>query len=158
MSEKKHDGALHEGADHASPYPLSRLAPAYGLVDMARVVEEADRVLGSVAGRELELIAEQIRALQEKAREVLERAQRDALLHRAECRFKKQPGGVYHLYRRDEGHVYFSMLSPTDWGGSPPHAYEGSYRLEADQSFSPQDARPRTDGAEMVRALLAAKG
>ena len=158
MTERRHEGPNHEGPAHTSPYGLSRLAPAIDLVDVAREIQEADRAVGNATLGKLRVIAEQIRALQEKAREVLERAQRDALLHRAECRFKKQPGGVYHLYRRDEGHVYFSMLSPTDWGGSPPHAYEGSYRLEADQSFSPQDARPRTDGAEMVRALLAAKG
>ncbi|MGA7801145.1 MAG: hypothetical protein WCC36_10075 [Gammaproteobacteria bacterium] len=36
---KRYDGkALHPGPDHIAPYPVSRLAPAIGLVDFARQV------------------------------------------------------------------------------------------------------------------------
>jgi hypothetical protein len=28
------------------------------------------------------------------------------------------------------------MLAPEDWAGAPPHAFEGSYRLEADQTYT----------------------
>ena len=88
----------------------------------------------------------------------LEEAQASARLHRATCSFKKTPGHVYHLYRRDDGELYFSMLSPTDWRGAPPHPFEGSYRLEADQSFTlDETARERPDPREVVRQLLAGR-
>jgi hypothetical protein len=151
--EKKPDFAVHSGRDATSPYPLSRLAPAFALVDVAREIAVADERIASLAGTQLELIAEQIRALQKKAQEVLAAARRDAELHRVESRFAKKPGGVYHLYRRADGRSYFSMLSPADWGGAPPHAYEGSYRLEADLSFSPGGAAPR-ERTEIARRLL----
>jgi hypothetical protein len=51
--------------------------------------------------------------------------------------------------------VYFSMLSPADWGGAPPHAFEGSYRLEADMRWTPAgeiDAFDRERGA--LRRLI----
>ncbi len=126
---------IHAGPDHASPYPVSRLAPAFGLVDTAREIEQADGLLTAVVTAELRVIAEQIRGLQEKAKEVLARAERDAALHRAECRFQKAPGRVYHLYEREDGTRVFSMLSPDDWGARAPGAFLGSYRLEADRSF-----------------------
>lgn len=133
---KRDDGSRHEGPAKASPYPISRLAPAHDLVDVAREIQEADRMLGTVAGNKLQLLAKQIRALQDEARGLLEATRRDAQLHRAQCSFKRRAGHVYHFYRRPEGALYISMLSPADWRGQPPHAFEGSYRLEPDMSWT----------------------
>jgi hypothetical protein len=132
----KHEGKPHQGPQHSSPYPLSRLSAPHELVSMAEEIAAADTMLTAVVSAELDLIAQQIRALQEQAAHALERAQRDAQLHRAECRFKKQPGRIYHLYRGPEGRAYFSLLSPADWRGAPPHAFEGSYRLEIDMRWT----------------------
>src|SRR5690606_23671259 len=137
--------------------PMSGLAPAHDLVDGAREIAAADRAIGAVVGGKLEVIARQIRALQDEAHALLAAARRDLELHRAECSFVKRPGSIYHLYRRGDGRLYFSMLSPDDWGGAPPHAYEGSYRLESDSSWTPLD---EIDGAperpeERLRRLLA---
>ena len=84
-------------------------------------------------------IADQIRHLQEEARILLERAQRDAELHRAQCSFEKKPGGEYHLYRRDTGELWFSRLAPDEWTSEQPQTYEGTYRLELDMSFTRLD-------------------
>lgn len=136
----RYDGPNHDGPASTSPYPLSRMSAPHDLVDTAREIQRADAVLAAVATDKLTQIAEQIRALQDQARVVLERARRDAELHRAECRFQKVPGQVYHLYRRARDgseREYFSLLSPDDWRGAPPDPYVGSYRLEADASFTP---------------------
>ncbi len=133
---KRDDAPRHEGPAKASPYPISRLAPVHDLIDVAREIQEADRMLGTVTGGKLQLLARQIRMLQEQARALLEQAHRDAELHRATCHFKRRPGHTYHFYRRPEGTVYVSMLSPEDWRGHPPHAFEGSYRLEHDMSWT----------------------
>lgn len=123
----------------ASPHPLSRLSAPIDLIDVAREIQAADSVLTAVAGAKLESIARQIRALQQEAARTLEEARQDAELHRAHCNFKKIPGKLYHLYKRDSGERYFSLLSPDDWGGHPPHAFQGSYRLESDMRFTPAE-------------------
>lgn len=152
----KHRGGRHEGESRSSPYPMSRLAAPHDLVDVAREIQSADALLGAVTSSKLELLARQIRALQAQARDLLEAAQRDGQLHRAACGFKKRPGGVYHLYRREDGALYFSMLSPEEWGRAPPHAYQGSYRLEVDMSWTPAEeieGRDAGEGARLARLL-----
>lgn len=136
-SLKRHEGGLYRGPSSASPYPMSRLAPVHDLVDVAREIQQADAMLGAVVNNKVKMIAEQIRRLQEDARGILAAAERDGELHRVRCSFSKAPGQTYHVYRRPDGERYFSMLSPDDWRGAPPHAFEGSYRLEVDMSWSP---------------------
>lgn len=126
----------YRGPGRAAPYALSRLSGPVSLVDVAREIEQADQWIASTASAKLSVIAEQMQALRQSAQAVLEKAERDAALHRAEARFKRYPGRIYHLYERAPGACYWSLLSPEDWAGQPPHAFVGSYRLEADQSFT----------------------
>jgi hypothetical protein len=151
------DPGFYDGPARAAPYGLSRLAPSFSLVNVAVEIEKADAMLATMTGGKLGLIADQIRHLQEQARTLLERAQRDAELHRARCSFEKKPGGVYHLYRMNaDGQRWFSLLAPEEWLRPQPQTYEGTYRLEADMGFTRLDVvedEPRPD-LEMVRALL----
>jgi hypothetical protein len=140
----------------ASPYPLSRLSAPINLIDVAREIQAADTVLSAVAGGKLEAIARQIRALQQEAARTLEEARQDAELHRVHCSFKKIPGKLYHLYERPSGERYFSLLSPDDWSGRPPHRFLGSYRLEADMRFTPaEQLEAREREWSELRPLLA---
>ena len=128
------------------------MAPVIDIVDAAKQIAEADHVIGTVVNAKLEVIAEQIRHLQDQARDVLSRAMGDAELHRAQCRFQKKVGETYFLYRKDPEAAYFSMLSPEDWNGAPPHEFGGAYRLEGDMSWSPAEhAKPPTQA--MLLAL-----
>jgi hypothetical protein len=146
----------HEGAASTSPYPLSRLAPAFDLVDVAREIQKADAALGNVTVAKLRTIAEQIRALQAQAATVLSDAKRASELHHAVCRFQKRPGHVYHLYRRGDGARYFSMIAPAEWGDAPD-AFEGSFRLELDMTWTPLGDTAAHDEVEApLRKLLGA--
>lgn len=150
---------LYRGPDHSAPYPVSRMAPAFDLLDLARQIDEADKLIGTSVGGKLQVIAEQVRQLRRQAHDILEQARRDQELHRARCNFKRIPGRVYHLYRRPDGQTYFSMLSPEDWRNGPPHEFAGSWRLEADQSWSPageeeDDRRAREEKQALLSALL----
>ena len=139
----------------AAPYPLSRLSAPITLVDVAREIEAADSVLSAVAAGKLESIARQIRALQEEAARTLSEARQAADLHRVRCSFKKIPGKLYHLYERPDGDRYFSMLSPQEWGEARPHAYCGTYRLEADMRFTAaEDVAAREREWAELRPLL----
>jgi len=131
----------HRGREASSPYPISRLAPAFHMEDLAARVEASNAVVNAVTTRRLELIAEQMRALRAQAETVLREAERDLRLNAARCNFLRKPDQTYHLYRDGRGELHFSMLSPGDWGTrmAPGVAFEGSYRLEADQSWTPVD-------------------
>lgn len=152
---KQYSGDNYDGADNAAPYPVSRMAPATELVDLAREIAEADQMLGNVVHGKLKVIAEQMKTLQQEARSILERSARDQQLHRARCNFKRQPGKIYHLYSKDDDTPYFSMLSPEEWGGDPPHRFIGSYRLESDMSWTPVEEIGKAEpSVQLLNALL----
>lgn len=134
------------------------MAPAFDLVDVATEIQRADASLASVTGGKLHVIAEQIRALQARAREILERTHRDAELHRVKCNFEKHPGGVYHLYRRPDGTLWFSLIAPDEWISQRPD-HVASYRLEADLSFTSVEeiAAKEADDAQLARLLPPAR-
>lgn len=123
---------------HSLAYGTSRLAPAIRLVDRAREIELAEESVQLHVHGKLEVIAKQIRNLKEEAERLLALAQRDIELHKAKCNFEKKPGQWIYLYQGKEGQ-YFSLLSPEDWGGKPPHLHLGSYQMLADRSFQSKD-------------------
>lgn len=133
---------------------MSRLSPVHDLVDVAKQINDSSELVGAVTMRRLEVVAEQMRALRAQAESIVQEAERDLRLHQASCAFKRRPGRVYHLYVKDSGETYLSMLSPADWG-EPPHTHEGSYRLEADLSWTPVSDIPERDArAAAIRAQL----
>ena len=133
---KKYSGKQHQGTEHSSPYPVSRLAPATELVDLAQTIAHADETIQSHVSSKLKLIARQIQLLQEEAQQILKQAERDQALHRATCQCQRIVGKTYYLYIKDSGEHYFSLLSPQDWRGQTPHRYSGAYRLEHDMSWT----------------------
>ncbi len=160
MSDKglrKYSGDNHQDGDHSAPYPVSRMAPATELVDLARQIEEADQMLGNVVHAKLKVIAEQMKSLRQEAEAILASSARDQQLHRAQCQFKRQPGKIYHLYKRSEEVLYLSMLSPAEWGGKPPHEFIGSYRLENDMSWTPVEEIGKDEPSiQLLNAMLSA--
>jgi hypothetical protein len=154
---KKYQGTKHPGPDRSAPYPVSRLAPAIELVDLAREISAADKMLNARVSAKLKVIADQIRALQHEARSILAEANRDQELNHARCNFQRKPGNTYYLYKKEDGTTYFSMLSPADWKDKPPHEFMGSYRLENDMSWNPVGENHVEDDTRfLVEHLLAA--
>jgi len=136
------DPGRYDGPARSAPYPISRMAPAFDLVNVAAAIQAADQTLATMTGGKLGLIADQIKRLQSEALAILEKAKRDAELHRVSCNFVKTPGGTYHLYRRQEdGVLWFSRLAPEEWVTPQPQTFEGTYVLELDQGFTRIDVR-----------------
>jgi len=116
-----------------------RKASPNDLVELAREVQKADTFVRATAGSKLQIIAEQIKFLQQQARNVLEEAHEANFLHHAKCNLKKIPGKMYYLYKRASGEYYFSILSPKEWGKSCPHEFVDAYRLEHDMSWTKEE-------------------
>jgi len=146
IPDKENTLGKHKGPERSAPYPVSRMAPAIELVDLAKEIDQADNMLSNIAHGKLAVIADQIKALQSQARTILEETELSHRLHNAHCGFKKIPGRCYHLYQKNSGQEYFSMLSPQEWNYLPPHPFQGSFRLENDMSWT------AIDESEPVRA------
>ncbi len=136
--DKKYSGENFRGPEHSSPYPVSRLGAPVSLVDMARVIESASATVALRTNAQLEVIVEQMKALQDRAREIIEQASRDVDLIHAECRFRRVPGRIYHLYERPDGQRFFSMLGPDENIGSSGR-FVASFRYEHDESWTRLD-------------------
>jgi len=145
----------HRGDARSAPYPTSRLAPAFHAPQLAEEIARAESMLNARTSAKLRVIADQIKSLQAEARKVLDEARDEQALTRAQCAFKRIPGKVYHLYRKPDGVTFFSMLSPQDWKGRPPDEFAGSFRLEADYSWTPADELDQPDDTgRIVQQLL----
>ncbi|XP_015600254.1 uncharacterized protein C1orf50 homolog [Cephus cinctus] len=108
------------------------------LVELAIEIQQADNYVKANVCNKLQMIAQQMNFLKKQAETVLKEAKQNSILNHAACNFIKHPGHVYHLYQRESGQIYFSMLSPEEWGASgPPHRHKGSFRLEYDRSWTP---------------------
>mgnify|MGYP001081105491 CR=1 FL=1 len=154
MSDK--DKAIpHLGDARSSPYPTSRLAPTFDAPQLAEEIARAESMLNARTSAKLRVIADQIKALQAEARKALDEARDEQALTRAQCAFTRIPGKLYHLYTKADGNTYFSMLSPQDWRGQPPDAFAGSFRLEADYSWTPAEKLDQSDDTgQVVQQLL----
>ncbi|RCN37206.1 hypothetical protein ANCCAN_16907 [Ancylostoma caninum] len=108
------------------------------LVALAQQLTSARELVIERACDRLRGIAEQMEHLQKAAIKVLEEAKRDEELHSVACNMQKQPGRIYHLYRKKDGSSYFSLLAPEEWAKEEKmREYVASYRLEMDRSWTP---------------------
>ncbi|KAK2189833.1 hypothetical protein NP493_96g13036 [Ridgeia piscesae] len=125
------------------------------LVELAQQIQMADTFVHATAKNKLTAIAEQIKALQEQAKNVLEEARLNSDLHHAACNMVKKPGAIYYLYKRPSGQKYLSLLSPQEWGSSCPHTFIGGYRLEVDQSWTPvENISEKDNESELMDKIL----
>lgn len=82
------------------------------IISLAQQIQTADAGIRSVATGKLTMILDQIKFLQAQAQKILEETENSTNLHKAACNFRKIPGNIYHLFARESGQKYWSMLSP----------------------------------------------
>eukprot|EP00090_Calanus_glacialis_P043228 TRINITY_DN76494_c0_g1_i1.p1 TRINITY_DN76494_c0_g1~~TRINITY_DN76494_c0_g1_i1.p1 ORF type:complete len:235 (-),score=91.08 TRINITY_DN76494_c0_g1_i1:56-760(-) len=126
------------------------------LVELAAHIQTADKFTRATAGSKLQIIADQLKYLQDQARKVLEDARLNALIHKTACNFKKVPGTTYYVYknRKNPDTEFISMISPQEWGSASPE-FCGGYRLEFDQSWTAlADCDRKTNELMMIDRIL----
>lgn len=127
----------------------------YDLVELAQAIQTADKFTRATAGSKLSVIAEQVRFLQQQAKNILEEANLNNQLHHIACNFKKVPGKVYYVYKRGEqGKHYMSLIAPEEWGKDCPE-FVAAYKLEHDMTFTPFDRiTKREDEDKIIDKIL----
>lgn len=117
-------------------YPTRTLDPPITIVEQAREIEKAQEAIKNTVNTKLDVIVKQIRSLQEEAQRIVDEAKENIELHKVSCNFEKRPGETIYLYEKESNNtLYFSRLSPEDWGERPPNRYLGSYKMDYDRSF-----------------------
>merc|ERR1712154_397649 len=112
-------------------------------VELAANIQTADQFTRATAGSKLTVIAEQVRFLQQQAKNVLEEANLNKELHHIACNFKKEPGAKY-----------MSMISPQEWGENCP-VFDAAYKLEHDMTLTPYDKiERRSNDEEIIDKIL----
>lgn len=110
--------------------------------DLEKLVEtlkNSETHVKNTALNKLQVIGEQIKFLQQQAKDILESASTNNDLHHIPCNFVKVPGKIYHLYQRPSGDKLWSMISPEEFGASNKNEHLGSFRMEVDRSWTPVD-------------------
>ncbi|CAL4082225.1 unnamed protein product, partial [Meganyctiphanes norvegica] len=102
------------GFELMNPHRVNKTATSTDLVELAQQIQTANQFTKANVGNKLQVIAEQVRFLQEQARKILEEANESNDLHHVACNFVKKPGTTYHQYIRESGQKFFSMISPDD--------------------------------------------
>ena len=106
------------------PYGDSVSAPAITEVDTTGYREiKSKEASAKLRGRYQEL--------QEEFRQLIATSEDTQRMYDASVSFVPIVGQVYHLYRRENGDEWISMIAPDDFGRYY-HEYLGSYRLATD--------------------------
>lgn len=89
----------------------------------------------ATAYSQLKLLAQQVKAIEQQAMDIINNAIENDSLYEIECKFKKKPGKSYYLYQNDDK-KYFSMLSPKDWNFNHKDTFLGEYYYDFDYTFN----------------------
>lgn len=128
------------------------------LSELEQCFENAIEFTQANVRNRIDMIGQQMKYLQNSLCDVIHKAKQDSELHTAACNFVKKPGNMYHLYERPTGQKYFSMLSPAEWNGNPPHLFLGSWFLEADQSWTSSEVmHSRYPGIAFLKEMYMGK-
>lgn len=70
--------------------------------------------------------------LEAEFKKLVETAADNELIYNASISFSPKVGEVYHLYRKEDGSTWVSMVGPDQWGPNYNFEFLGSFRLATD--------------------------
>lgn len=90
------------------------------------------------AQQQMAMLKRQAEALMEEARRIEERLRLSAQIFEADVNFTPVVGQIYHLYNRENGRKFLSLVGPRQWGErSKPLEHLGTFRYLADSTWEP---------------------
>ncbi len=104
--------------------------------DMGKVKSNALLAMEQQTDMQLRQIQEQIELLFKQAQEIKSRTDISVWIYQAQMGFNPLVGHVYHLYEKDDGKHFLSMVSPTEWGRSRTFkCFVATVKLLADHTW-----------------------
>ncbi len=104
--------------------------------DMGKVKSNALLAMEQQTDMQLRQIQEQIELLYKQAQEIKSRTDISVWIYQAQMGFNPLVGHVYHLYEKDDGKHFLSMVSPMEWGRSRSFTrFVATVKLLADHTW-----------------------
>ena len=110
----------YTGLASFAPIPLSVSSPSIKPEDRKLIKAQAVEAMHLKAQQQIDLLKRQAALIMEQARELEERVLISQQIYEATMRFSPTMMMTYHLYKRHDGEVILSLVSPEDWGKSFP--------------------------------------
>uniref|UniRef100_A0AC34F4A3 Uncharacterized protein n=1 Tax=Panagrolaimus sp. ES5 TaxID=591445 RepID=A0AC34F4A3_9BILA len=124
------------------------------LVSLAHSIQSSKEFVNQNTMSKLTVIAEQMKALEDQARSILEKTKVDHDLHNVPCNVQKIPGKIYYLWQKPSGEKFFSLLSPDEWSNTK-NMHLGTYRFEYDRTFTEEkDFRAIKEKQRLVESYI----
>ena len=84
---------------------------------------------------QLTQIYKQVELLAKQAEGIKERVDVSRRIYKAKIGFKPSIGNTYYLYKKENSEEVLSLISPDEWGESPPYQFVASVKLLADHTW-----------------------
>lgn len=120
---------------HLLPYAHSVSGAVIKPIDRGRVKGQAMTAMYDQTERQLEQIRRQVELLAEQALAIHKRVEMSERIYLAEMNFKPVVHHVYHLFSREDGTEFLSMVGPEEWGRGSRLAFQASVRLLSDHTW-----------------------
>jgi hypothetical protein len=129
------DGEKIAENPHLLPYAHERGGAAITPMDKGKVKGLAMSAMYEQTDMQLDQIKAQIELLARQANEIQNRMTISERIYEAEMGIDPIIGRVYHLYVRDGGENFMSMVSPAEWGERIPFKFIATIKLLADHTW-----------------------
>ncbi len=104
--------------------------------DLGKVKSNALLAMEQQTDMQLKQIQEQIQLLFNQAQDIKSRTDISVWIYQAHMGFDPLVGHVYHLYEKEDGKHFLSMVSPGEWGRSKKFKrFVATVRLLADHTW-----------------------
>lgn len=104
--------------------------------DMGKIKSNALLAMEQQTDMQLKQIQEQINLLFKQATAIKERSELSVTIYQSQMGFDPLIGHVYHLYEKDDGAYFLSMIGPAEWGRSKKfERYMAKVKLLADHTW-----------------------
>lgn len=133
---KDHETDIYEIVEQDNS-PDRRARPQWP-ASLTKPIEELERArqrLEPSVRHKLDFLLDQMRFLRKEAWKVVNQAIDSDDLHKIQCGFQKEPGMVVHVYSREEGSRFLSLVAPDEFKRHDLK-HHGSFLINSDMSFS----------------------
>ena len=108
--------------------------------DKGKIKGQAMAAMQDQTTRQFDQIFGQMKTLLDQANQLKKRVEMSERIHQSEMGFSPVIGQTYHLYTRENGTDFLSMITPSEWGRSKKWSdYIGSVRLLSDHTWEVLD-------------------
>jgi len=126
----------YKGLPSFAPIPLSVSSPSIRPEDRKLIKAQAVEAMHLKAQQQIDLLRKQAELIMAQAKELEDRVAISLQIYEATMRFSPTMGMTYHLYKRHDGEVIMSLVSPAEWGqGFPFKLFIATVRLLADHTW-----------------------